>query len=281
MTEHRLPKYFPGLLAFVIYFAIIGLLIFYFNTREEKKSVHYVKKNENRIQVALSMPEKLEKKKVIKAKSKPKPKVKPKSKVEKKVKPKPKPKVKAKPKPKKVVKKKVKKEKVVKKKIAKKVIKKKDENLSKPKKKTLDLFENIKTSPKKNYIQITDEPVTTTPKNNIIEITNKPMSASERISSSLKEQKNSDSGVENAYLAKVQSMLEGWPAQSEYAGEKVKVLLLIDPTGGFEFELKTASNNEDLNIGLVEYLRQLQSIGFGRHKGERTYRFEAEFIAKE
>jgi protein TonB len=76
-------------------------------------------------------------------------------------------------------------------------------------------------------------------------------------------------------------MLEGWPAQSEYAGEKVKVLLYIDPTGGFEFKLKNASNNEDFNTGLVEYLEQLQSIGFGRHRGERTYQFEAEFIAKE
>lgn len=275
MIEHRLPKYFSGLFAFAIYFAILGLLIFYFNTREEKKSVHYVEKNENRIQVALSMPKKLEKKKVIKAKPKSKPKVKskPKPKIEKKVKPK--------LKPKKVLKKTVIKEEIVKKKAVKKVIKKKDENLSKPKKKTLDLFENVKTSPKYNYIKISDKPVKTIPKNNIIKITDKPMSASERISSSLKEQKNSDSGVENAYLAKVQNMLEGWPAQSEYAGEKVKVLLHIDPTGGFEFELKTASNNDDLNIGLIEYLEQLQSIGFGRHKAERTYKFEAEFIAKE
>ena len=82
-------------------------------------------------------------------------------------------------------------------------------------------------------------------------------------------------------MAKVQSMLEGWPAQSEYAGEKVKVLLHIDPTGSFEFKLKTASNNENFNIGLIEYLKQLQTIGFGHHKGERTYQFEAEFIAKE
>ena len=273
MTEHKLPKYFSGLLAFGIYFAIVGLLIFYFNTRDEKKSVRYVKKNENRIQVALSAPKKaINPKPKVKPKPKPKPKVKPK--VKPKIKPKSKPK--PKPKPKKVIKKKVKKEKVV-----KKVVKKKDQNLTKPKKKALDLFANVKTPKKKNMIKVSDKPIKTIPKNDLIKVTEKSVSASERISSSLKNQKSSDSGVENAYLAKVQSMLEGWPAQSEYAGEKVKVLLQIDPTGGFEFKLKRASNNENFNTGLVEYLEQLQTIGFGPHKGERTYQFEAEFIAKE
>jgi len=257
--------FISGFLAFGIYFLLIGLLIFYFNTRDEKKSVRYVKKDERRIQVALSTPKKaLNPKPKVKPKPKPKPKVKPK------VKPKPK------PKPKKVVKKKV-----IKEKIVKKVVKKKDENLTKPKKKALDLFANVKTPKKKKLIEVTDKPIKTAPKNNLIKMTDKPISASERISSSIKVQQSSDSGVENAYLAKVQSMLEGWPAQSEYAGEKVKVLLHIDPTGGFEFKLKTASNNENFNTGLIEYLEQLQTIGFGRHKGARTYQFEAEFIAKE
>ena len=94
-------------------------------------------------------------------------------------------------------------------------------------------------------------------------------------------QKQMDSGVEDDYLSKVQSMLEGWPAQSEYAGEKVKVILYIDPTGFFEFKVKSASNNPNFNAGLMEYLEQLQEFGFGRHKGNRTYNFEAEFIVKE
>ena len=259
-----------GFLAFGIYFLLIGLLIFYFNTREEKKSVRYVKKNENRIQVAFSAPKQSEHKKAVNPKPKVKPKPKPKPKV------KPKVKLKPKPKPKKVLKKKVIKEKVV-----KKEVKKKDENLTKPKKKALDLFANVKTPKKKKLIEVTDKPIKTTPKNNLIKVTDKPISASERISSSLKNQKSSDSGVENAYLAKVQSMLEGWPAQSEYAGEKIKVILYINPTGFFEFKLKTTSNNPNFNEGLTGYLEQLQDIGFGRHRGERTYQFEAEFIAKE
>ncbi len=261
--------YISGLLAFGIYFMLIGLLILYFNVREEKKSIRYVKKDEHRIQVAVSAPKKA-------AKTKPtKPKVKPKRKPKKpKVKPKPK------PKPKKQVKKKVIKEKVV-----KKVVKKKDENLTKPKKvtKPKDLFANVSAPKKvkkpKLKMEITDKPVKPK-KNKLIKVSNKP-SASALVSDSLKMQKSSDSGVENEYLAYVQSMLEGWPAQSEYAGEKVKVLLQINPSGFFEFKVKSASNNQDFNDGLIEYLEQLQEIGFGRHKGERTYQFEAEFIAKE
>ena len=258
--------FISGVLAFGIYFILIGLLIFYFNTRDEKKSVRYVKKDEHRIQEAISTPKKVSKTKPAKPKAKPKSK---------------KPKVKPKPKPKKVLKKKVIKEKVVK----KKVVKKKDENLTKPKKvtKPKDLFANVSSAKKitkpKLDMKITDKPVKPK-KSSLIKVSDKP-SASSLVSDSLKVQKSSDSGVENGYLAKVQSLLEGWPAQSEYAGEKVKVLLEINPSGFFEFKIKSASNNYDFNDGLIEYLEQLQEMGFGRHKGNRTYQFEAEFIAKE
>ena len=267
----KASKYMPGVLAIGVYLLVLGLLIFYFNTRSEEKSKRYVKKDEHRIQVALSAPKKSEKPNVAKQK--------PKVEAKKKPEPKPKAKPKVKPKPKKVVKKKVIKEKIVK----KKKIVKKDVNKTKPKKKNnaKNLFENVKAPKKKNVIKVSDKPIKTKPNNNFIKVTDNPKSASQRISSSLKNQKSSDSGVENAYLAKVQSMLEGWPAQSEYAGEKVKVMLYINPTGFFEFKLKTVSNNSNFNEGLTGYLQQLQDIGFGRHKGERTYQFEAEFIAKE
>jgi protein TonB len=266
MMDIKPSKLIPGALAIGVYLLVIGLLVFYFNTRSEEKPKRYVKKDEHRIQVALSSPQKSEKPKVVKKKPK----------VEAKKKPKVKEKVK--PKPKKVVKKKV-----IKEKVRKKPVKKKDENLTKPKKrnKAKDLFANLNTPKKKNIINISDKPIKTKPKNNLIKVTENKKTASERINDSLKDQKSSDSGVENSYLAKVQRMLEGWPAQSEYAGEKVKVLLYINPTGFFEFKLKTVSNNQDFNEGLTEYLEQLQDIGFGRHKGERTYQFEAEFIAKE
>jgi len=260
------PKLISGVLAFAVYFTLIGLLLFYFNTREAKKFVHYVKKDEHRIQVALSDPKK-------------KPKVKPKHKPKSKPKPKQKPKIKpkVKPKPKKEVKKKI-----IKEKITKKIIKKRDENLTKPKKKkTLDLFANVKTSKKKNIIEVTDEPVKTAPKNDLIKISDRPKSASERISSSLKIRKSSDSGIENAYFAKIEEKLKGWPAQSEYAGEMAKVWFKVQPSGSFEFKVITASNNEAFNTGLIAYLKQLQRLGFGRHKGERAYELDVEFIATE
>jgi len=266
MMNMKFVKLLPGAMAIGIYFLVIGLLLFYFNTRNEDKSKHYVKKDEHRIQVALTTPKKVEKSKQTKKKQKIKSKKNPKKKP------------KRKPKPKKSHRKKV-----IKEKIRKKPLKKKDVNITKPKKRHIakDLFANVKINKKKNIIKISDKPIKSKVKNNLIKVTENKKSALERIESSLKNKKSSNSGVENAYLAKVQSMLEGWPAQSEYAGEKIKVLLYINPTGFFEFKLKRVSNNRDFNEGLAEYLEQLQEIGFGRHKGKRTYNFEAEFIAKE
>jgi len=260
MTKLKPSKLIPGILAVGIYLIVIGLLIFYFNTKNENKPKQYVKKDEHRIQVALAEPSKA---KSIKPKKK-----KPKKKVVKK----------PKPKPKKSTQKKVIKEKIVK----KKKVKKRDVNKTKPKKpRAKDLFANVKTAPKKSLIKVSDKPIKSKPKNDLIKVSDKPMSASERINASLKNQKNSRSGVENAYLAKVQRMLEGWPAQSDYAGEKVKVILHIRESGFFDFKIKSASRNPNFNAGLSAYLEQLQEFGFGPHKGGRTYHFEAEFIAKE
>ncbi len=261
MMHIKPSKLIPGVMAIGIYLVVLGLLLFYFNTRTEEKSKNYVKKDEHRIQVALSSSQ-------PKSVTKKKEKVKPKKKVQKK----------STSKPKASKKKKVIKEKIVKKKAVKKKVVKK----TKPKKNnTKDLFANVKAPKKKNLINVTDKPVKTKPKQNLIKVTDDPKSATSRINNSLKNQKTKQSGVENAYLAKVQSMLEGWPAQSEYAGEKVKVLLYIQPSGFFEFKIKSASRNPDFNRGLTEYLEQLQEFGFGHHNGGRTYNFEAEFIAKE
>ena len=240
-----------GLLAFGIYITVIGLLLFYFNSRDEKKSVHYVKKNEERIRISMSTPKtqpkketKKQPKKVVKAKPKPKPK---------------------KTVPKKVAKKKVIKEKIVKK--VKTPKKKKDSNTTKPKKvnKPKDLFANVSTS-KKLQKQKVHKPK---------------VSASELFTNSIKVQKPSDRGVENAYFAKVEEKLKGWPAQSEYAGEKAKVWIKVEPSGAFKFKVITASGNEAFNSGLMAYLKQLQIIGFGKHKGNRAYELDVEFVATE
>ncbi len=255
--KERLSKLISGILAFGVYFTLLGLLLYYFNTHKSKESLHYVKKNEERIRVSLSSPAKSQKDTIqIKPTIKPKPKLKPKLKE----KSKPKPKPKSKPKPKAKAKAKVK------------------PKLVHPK----NLFANIpsgklsKEKPHKKQKSSKE----TTPKESIVRAPHTP-SASELISNSLKRQKSSDRGVEKAYFAKIEERLRGWPAQSEYAGERAKVWFMVEPNGAFVFKVITASNNEDFNRGLIAYLKQLQRFGFGSHKGKRAYELDVEFIAKE
>lgn len=257
-------------MAFGVYFLIIGLLIFYFNSKTRQESKHYVKKNEERIQVALAAPKK---EKIDK------PKLKEQKKKKQTQKPKPKPKKKE------TVKKSTPQKKVIKEKVVKKVkpkIKKPEPKRVPPKKvnKPKSLFESVSSSKPKEIIKVNDKPIETKPKLDIIKTKDK-VSASELVSSSLKIDKSSDRGIENEYLAKVEEKLKGWPAQSNYAGEKARVMLIIEPTGNFTFKIISASNIPEFNQGLDAYLKQLQGIGFGPHKGSRAYELDVEFIATE
>ena len=251
-----------GILAVAIYLTLVMLLVFYFNHRSKDEKKHYVKKDEHRIQVGIAP---------AKPSSTPVPKQK-------------KPKKQTKKHPKKIKPKVHKKseKKVLKEKVVKKHVKKRDRNVTKPKKRPKDLFANVTADRKKRkpLIKVTDKPIKSKPNKKLFEMIDAPH-PSKKQSESLKKQKQYDSGIENSYLAKVQEMLEGWPAQSDFAGEKVKVHLKIDPTGHFEFVIKRKSRNPAFNRALTEYLKQLQEFGFGPHKGSRTYLFEAEFIAKD
>jgi len=270
--------FISGFLAFGIYIALLTLLLFYFNTRDEKKSVHYVKKNEERIQVSLSSPKAQPKKETKKQTKKI---------VEPKPKPKPEPKPEPKPKPEKIVEKKVIEKKIIKERVVEKpkIVKKiKDVNTTKPEKvnKPKDLFANVSSTIKieksKTLIKVIDTPK---PKKSvIIKVTDNP-SASDMVSDSLKIQKNSNSGIESAYFAMIEEKLKGWPTQSEYAGERAKVSITVQTSGDFTFRVITASGSEAFNVELEAYLRQLQSIGFGSHKGDRAYEVNVEFVATE
>jgi len=257
---NKSSTFISGVLAVGIYIAFIVVLIIYFNTRDVQKPIHFVKKNEDRIRISMASPKDIpnkQKKKTVKKKEKPKPKKIVKKETVKK---------------KKTVKKKVLKEKVVKK---PKKVKKLDINTTRPKKvnKPKSLFDNVKTKkqPSKPIKKKVEKQKATKPK----------VSASELFNDSIKVQKPSDRGIENAYLAMVEEKLNGWPAQSEYAGEKAKVLLKIQTNGSFTFKVITGSSNPDFNIGLEEYLKQLQRFGFGPHKGGRVYKIDVEFIATE
>ncbi|MBD3788889.1 MAG: TonB C-terminal domain-containing protein [Campylobacterales bacterium] len=291
-------KYISGALAFGIYFALIGLIFFYFNVRKSEKSIHFVEKNEQRIQVSLGGPaakstpqpkpvQKPTPKPIQKPTPKPKPKPVEKPKPAEKPKPKPEPKPVEKPTPKpepKAVPKPVEKpkpaEKPKPKPEPKPVSKPTPKLVPKTQPKVNDLFAKVNAPQKKELIKVTDKPVIDKPKNDLIKVSDKP-SASQLVSNSLKIQKNSDSGVENAYFAKIEKILQGWPAQSEFAGEKAKVWFKVQVDGSFEFRILTGSSISAFNEGLEGYLRQLQKIGFGRHQGGRPYELEVDFVANE
>ena len=247
-----------GFISVGIYFFVLVILIYYFNVSHEKHILHFVEKNENRISVSMSSPEKKPTqvtKNVLKKTTQ--------KKVESK---KPKP-VEPKAIPKEVVKKEVVKTKP---KEVKKIPPKKKSNPN-------DLFKNIAT-PKKPEKTTPKETAKKTPQE---EEKKASKSVNKLFSDTLKEQKMSDKGIENAYLAKIEQILKGWPAQVEYIGEKATVWIKVQQNGLFEFRVISASNNEGFNEALKAYLEQLQRIGFGRHTGNRPYELNVEFVATE
>jgi protein TonB len=145
-------------------------------------------------------------------------------------------------------------------------------------KETSDLFANIKS----------DAPIVATTKNKPSYNPSKTMTANisknpSSVASELinkKFGKKGDAGVEDAYKSKVKSILQGWPAQSSYAGERAKISFVIQPNGDFDFKIIQPSVNEEFNQGLVQYLKQLQRVGFGPHAGSRAYLFDVNFIAE-
>ena len=257
-------KYFStfisGIFAVGIYVMLVGLLIFYFNTREENKPKHFVKKNDERIRISMSTLSDQPKQQVKKS-------------VKKEVVPNKKP-----AQTKKVVKKEtVQKKKVVKKKVIKEKVVKKPQEIKKTDTKKKPVKKVNKPKSLFDNINIKKQP--SKPKQP--KITPDKTSASNMVTNSQKKQKHADRGIENAYLARIEEKLKGWPAQSEYAGEKAKVWLKVNASGKFEFKVITASGNEDFNVGLVAYLKQLQIMGFGPHKNNRPYELNVEFIATE
>jgi outer membrane biosynthesis protein TonB len=242
-------KYRSAIYAILIYLSLLALLFGYFNHHNSKpKTIHYVKKNDDRIEVGLSS---APTKKSL-------PTAKPKKKQTKKSRPKPK--KSHKPKPKKVKPKKQKKPK-------KKVIKKpKPKPKAKPKPDIKRLFKDIKDTKPSHKSQKSSE------------VKN---SKTKHITSSMKNVETKDRGVINRYFAKVEETLYYWPALSGFEGERAEVWLKIERDGSFIFRLTKRSNNQDFNSGLIQYLKQLQRVGFARHTYGRSLEARVEFEAKE
>jgi len=118
-------------------------------------------------------------------------------------------------------------------------------------------------------------------KNNTSKASSREKSASEKVADALKKPHRGDKGRENRYFASVEEKLRGWPAQANYAGETISVWLKVYPSGSFEFKLRRRSANSEFNEALIAYLKQLQSIGLGRHSNPKPYVIEVEFEAIE
>ncbi len=239
-------KYISGIAAFGIYFLIVGLVFYYFGYHRNEKPKHYVEKNSKAISVSLAGAKKPKqaKQKNIKPIAKPKPKSK--------LKPAPIPKPKKPEKPKQIKSsKRAKPAEKPAKKIAKKI---------KPK----SLFSKVKTEPKK----IESAQKTKTDK------------GSTKGTSSVKNNKKADKGIENKYLANVQDKLYGWPAQSNFAGAVIVIGLSIHPNGSFEYEILQPSGNPEFNRVIKQYLKRLSSTGFGNTPSGKSYKFKVDIKAK-
>ncbi len=91
---------------------------------------------------------------------------------------------------------------------------------------------------------------------------------------------NKSSGIENAYFAKIQNTLKGWPAQNNFVGEKIRVELTVYASGMFDYKILSRSLNPEFNNALKAYLEQLKRFGFGAHHNPKPYKIIVEFIAK-
>ena len=233
-----------GILAISLYLFLITLLIWYFSIDKKTKPKHFVKKNIHSISVSLKSIPKAHK--IIKKRHNKHKKI---DKVKKNIKKKRKKIIKKKKVKKKIIKKKIIKKKVIIKKSTIKRKKSRDKNSTKKhiKHSAKSLFDKIKVKNKK--------------------------------SKDTQKKIDKDNGIKNAYFASIEEKLKDWPTQSNYAGERAVVWMKIETSGDFIFKIKSASANIEFNEGLKNYLKQLQRIGLGRHKGGRAYTINIEFIA--
>jgi len=304
-------KALSGIVALSIYLGLIFLVLFFYNIHKTKAK-NYVDKNDNRVTVTLVNSDKTVLNRSDKSsnenKPKPahvlppillkkpdisKPKVTKSKKIEHvaKVLPKPIPKIvvpkKIVPKkrvPKKVVPKKIPKKvpkKVVpKKKVPKKVVPKKKV----PKKSAKDLFASVKTK------DVSKRPVkrTAVKKRPKTSVSKRPSSikhnssVADRIKrshqSGIKSNANRDSGIKNAYIAKVKRHMNNWDAGSAHKGQRVTIALTIYNSGKFSYRI--VSGKGSIRSSLSQYLDRLKRIGLGRHSKSTPYSIKVSFTVR-
>jgi len=186
--------------------------------------------------------------------------------------------------PKKVVPKKIPKKvpkKVVpKKKVPKKVVPKKKV----PKKSAKDLFASVKTK------DVSKRPVkrTAVKKRPKTSVSKRPSSikhnssVADRIKrshqSGIKSNANRDSGIKNAYIAKVKRYMNNWDAGSAHKGQRVTIALTIYNSGKFSYRI--VSGKGSIRSSLSQYLDRLKRIGLGRHSKSTPYSIKVSFTVR-
>ena len=89
---------------------------------------------------------------------------------------------------------------------------------------------------------------------------------------------NRNSGVKNAYIARVRRHMNNWTASSAYQGQRVTIILTIYQNGTFNYTV--SGGGADMQNSLRSYLDRLNRIGLGRHNKSSPYHIKVPFTVR-
>ena len=153
-----------------------------------------------------------------------------------------------------------------------------------PKKSAKDLFSNIKTRDVKHPVRREPkhpvrQPVVSRPQSHVKHNS----SISDRIKSTHQSGRvsnaNRDSGIKNAYIAKVKRHLNNWNAGSAHKGKRVSLSLTIYNSGKFSYQI-LGGGDSNMRSSLSQFLKQLNRMGLGRHSKSSPYSIKVTFTAR-
>jgi len=188
--------------------------------------------------------------------------------------------------PKKVIPKKhIPKKRIPKKVVPKKHVPKKVLVKKRPKKSAKDLFSSIKTKDVSKHPSkkrpVKKRPTKKTPKKE--SSVKHSRSALDRIKASHQSgrtsNKNRESGVKNAYIARVKRHMNNWDAGSAHKGQGVSIRLTIYNSGKFRYSIVRGGGGS-MGSSLRGYLDRLNRMGLGSHRKSSPYVITVNFTAR-
>jgi len=108
----------------------------------------------------------------------------------------------------------------------------------------------------------------------------KPSSKPEGKSGKSAKKVNKQVGVVDKYRAHMQQLLYNFPAQSNFAGERVVIKFTVYADGKFDYKFINRSLNPEFNTALKAYLKQLNNLGGFGAPPKQPFTAVVEFIAK-